>query len=219
MTLTTPTIVRHVALLKWHAGAAPEAIRAAQAAFAGFMPHMPGMLGFHVASNIGIDVLPELGMDCVHVADFATVADFKAYQAHPLHAEYGRKHIHDVLADARTVQLAATPQHYDGSGAAIRHAVLVQWKPGLDAAHGLRAQAAFPAMAAHVPGIVRASVGPNLGIDGNAARNWDFAFVIDFESVAAVKAYWANPEHSAYADAFVRPFARDSRRIQCRWPA
>ncbi len=218
MTMQAETVVRHVALVKWKPAATPEQIRAAQGAFAGFVPHMPGYLGHHVAANLGIDVVPELSWDFAYVADFRSVDDFRAYQAHPMHIEYGQKFVHAAREDSRRVQLFIQPQQASGRDALIRHIVLVQWQPGTDAGRVRDAVSAFPAMAEKIPGLIRYTVGPNLGIDSRPDLNWDFAFVIDFDNVAAVKGYWASAHHSTFADHYVKPYVLTSRRVQCEWP-
>ena len=65
-----------------------------------------------------------------------------------------------------------------------------------------------------VPGIHRFEFGPDLGLENDT---FDYALIIDFDSVDVWQSYRAHPTHVAFAEKYV-PRMEDIVRVQYRLP-
>jgi hypothetical protein len=210
--------VRHVALVSWKPTATAEQIRTAQQAFPGFVPHMKGLIGFHVSP--AIENAPDGYADWHfgYISDFTSIENFKAYQADPMHTEYGIKYVHAARQDSRRVQYLCEGSTHKGAGNMVRHLTLFQWHEGASTTGISAAQAAFADAARQAPGSLGFSAGPNLKIDMRPDLNWDYATVADFRDLEAYHAYRRSAAF-AEADRRIAAIRQASHGVVCNWPA
>lgn len=83
---------------------------------------------------------------------------------------------------------------------AVRHVVLVRWRPDADEAAREGVRAGVRGLATTVPGIRSLEEGPSVSPEGLEQGN-DYGFVVTFEDAAARDAYLPHPEHLVVADA------------------
>ena len=79
---------------------------------------------------------------------------------------------------------------------AIRHIVLVCFKPDADTASRAEAIAHFTRMRTEIPGVTAFEQGANNSLEGKS-KGLTHAFVLTFESAAARDAYLPHPAHQA----------------------
>jgi len=210
--------VRHVALVSWKPAATPEQIKTAQQAFPGFVPHMKGLIGFHVSP--AIECAPDGYQDWHfgYISDFSSIENFKAYQADPMHTEYGIKYVHAARQDSRRVQYLCEGSTHKGTGNMVRHLLLIQWQAGASGEGIKAAQAALADAARSAEGGLGFSGGPNLKIDMRPDLNWDYAAVADFKDLDAYHAYRKSTAF-AEADKRIALVRNGSHGVVCNWPA
>lgn len=209
--------VRHVALVSWKPTATPEQIKTAQQAFPGFVPHMKGLIGFHVAPAIENNPDGYTDWHFGYISDFRSIEDFKAYQADPMHTEYGIKYVHAARQDSRRVQFLCEGSTHKGPGSMVRQLLVIQWQPGAsdDAVKGAQAGLAEAARAAK--GSLGFAAGPNLKIDIRPDLNWDYAAVADFSDLDAYHAFRKSAAF-AEADKRIATVRQASHGVVCNWP-
>lgn len=95
--------MRHLVLLRFHEGTEPERVRAIAAALAELPALIPGLEGYRVGADLA---LAEGTWDFGISADFASEADWAAYQSHPEHQRVIGELIGPVVAERAAVQIA-----------------------------------------------------------------------------------------------------------------
>ena len=211
------TSVRHVALVSWKPTATAEQIRTAQKAFPGFVPHMKGLIGFHVSPALENSPDGYADWHFGYISDFASIEDFKAYQADPMHTEYGIKYVHAARQDSRRVQYLCEGSTHKGGGSMVRHLTVIQWQGGAAGDAIKAAQAALADAARGAKGSLGFSGGPNLNIDLRPDLNWDYAAVADFRDLDAYHAYRKSTAFTE-ADQRIAAVRQASHGVVCQWP-
>ncbi len=97
----------------------------------------------------------------------------------------------------------------------IRHVVLFRWKDGVDAAHVEATAAALGSLPGRIPQIVSYTYGPDLQI---APVNFDFAVTAQFASAEDFIVYRDHPDHQAFVQHYIAPFAESRIAVQFEEP-
>jgi hypothetical protein len=89
----------------------------------------------------------------------------------------------------------------------IAHIVLLQPRPGLGPAERQAALRALTGAAGRLPGVVRFRIGRRVthglpGYEQAMAQDFEFALLLEFDSIDALKAYLTAPAHSMLGDLF-----------------
>ena len=79
----------------------------------------------------------------------------------------------------------------------LRHVAMFKWKDGVADEQKVAARDALGALKGQVPSVVEYTVGFDIERNPN---NWDMVLVADFEDVAGLEAYFANPVMNAASD-------------------
>jgi quinol monooxygenase YgiN len=79
----------------------------------------------------------------------------------------------------------------------IRHVAMFKWKEGVSDEQKVAARDALAALKQQVPSVVEYTVGFDIGRNPN---NWNMVLVSDFEDVAGLESYFANPIMNAASD-------------------
>jgi hypothetical protein len=94
-------MVRHVVTLTLQDGTTPEQVQALVDEI-GTLPHLvPGIRGYSVGSDLGID---QGNATVAIVADFADALDYEVYRDHPEHRRVIVEHVRPLLAARAAVQ-------------------------------------------------------------------------------------------------------------------
>ncbi|MCC6227363.1 MAG: Dabb family protein [Microthrixaceae bacterium] len=92
---------RHVVLLRWVDGAAPEAVDAVLEGLAGLPAAIPELRSYVFGPDAGVN---EGNFDLAIVADFGSVEDYLVYRDHPAHQALIAERIAPILAGRAAVQ-------------------------------------------------------------------------------------------------------------------
>lgn len=89
----------------------------------------------------------------------------------------------------------------------IAHIVLLQPRPDLDVAERRGALDALARAAGNMPGVTRFRIGRRIthglpGYEQQMPQNFEFALVLEFESIEGLKAYLAAPAHGMLGQLF-----------------
>lgn len=79
----------------------------------------------------------------------------------------------------------------------LRHVAMFRWKDGVSDPEKIAARDALAALKHQVPSVVEYTVGFDIGRNPN---NWDMVLVSDFEDVAGLESYFADPVMNAASD-------------------
>ena len=79
----------------------------------------------------------------------------------------------------------------------LRHVAMFKWKEGVTDEQKVAARDALAALKEQVPSVVEYTVGFDIERNPN---NWDMVLVADFEDVAGLECYFANPVMNAASD-------------------
>ncbi len=103
----------------------------------------------------------------------------------------------------------AAGQNKIGTPKSVIHVVIIKWKAGVPDAERQEVLDGIKDMAAKIPGI------KNVWLKGERIQPRDFnsAFVIEFENRAAADAYAESPIHKAWSDHYLT-LREESRSIQ-----
>jgi hypothetical protein len=99
-------MIRHIAMLRFHEGATPEAIDAITEALRGLPDAIPEIIGLTCGPDVGRG---PTNLDYAVVADFASMEDYQAYAANPVHLDVIARHIAPILASVWRVQFPLSP--------------------------------------------------------------------------------------------------------------
>ncbi len=79
----------------------------------------------------------------------------------------------------------------------LRHVAMFKWKEGISDEQKVAARDSLANLKGTVPSVVEYTVGFDIERNPN---NWDMVLVADFEDVAGLEAYFANPIMNAASD-------------------
>ncbi len=95
--------LRHVVLLRFHEGTDHAQVEALATALRELPALIPGLDGYGVGADLALaDGTWDFGIS----ADFASEADWAAYQAHPEHQRVIAEHVRPITAERAAVQFA-----------------------------------------------------------------------------------------------------------------
>lgn len=94
-------MIRHIALFRFADGVTGDDIDALDEALGQLPSLVPGILHFSAGRNIGVT---KGAWDYAVAADFASVADYSLYSAHPDHLDIVNTVVKPLITDAARVQ-------------------------------------------------------------------------------------------------------------------
>lgn len=99
-----------------------------------------------------------------------------------------------------------------GEDGMLRHVAMFKWKEGVTDDQKKAARDALAALKQQVPSVVEYTVGFDIERNPN---NWDMVLVADFEDVAGLESYFANPIMNAASDLVASVTQKDiTARVQ-----
>lgn len=101
-----PSMIRHVAVFRWHEGTTPEQVDAVRAGLDRMPVEVPSVRAYAHGPDLH---LGEGRWDYAVVADFDDAAGYQAYVDHPAHDEFRRAALAPVIADRGHVQIDLGP--------------------------------------------------------------------------------------------------------------
>ncbi len=94
-------MLRHVVMFRWNAGVSEKDKRAVEEGLAALPALVPQIRRYEFGRDAG---LAEGNFDFVVVADFDSVADYEAYQAHPDHVRVIQERIRPAITERAGAQ-------------------------------------------------------------------------------------------------------------------
>jgi quinol monooxygenase YgiN len=99
-----------------------------------------------------------------------------------------------------------------GEDGMLRHVAMFKWKEGVSDDQKKAARDALAALKQQVPSVVEYTVGFDIERNPN---NWDMVLVADFEDVAGLESYFADPIMNAASDLVASVTQKDiTARVQ-----
>jgi len=99
-----------------------------------------------------------------------------------------------------------------GEDGMLRHVAMFKWKDGVSDDQKKAARDALAALKQQVPSVVEYTVGFDIERNPN---NWDMVLVADFEDVAGLESYFADPIMNAASDLVASVTQKDiTARVQ-----
>jgi quinol monooxygenase YgiN len=99
-----------------------------------------------------------------------------------------------------------------GEDGMLRHVAMFKWKEGVTDDQKTAARDALAALKQQVPSVVEYTVGFDIERNPN---NWDMVLVADFEDVAGLESYFADPIMNAASDLVASVTQKDiTARVQ-----
>lgn len=95
-------MITHIALFRWAEGTTSEQVQAFADGLDAMVPKVPTIRGYRHGRDLGVT---EGAWDYAVVAEFDSVADYRAYAAHPVHVDVSTTLVRPIIGELARVQL------------------------------------------------------------------------------------------------------------------